>query len=113
MTTMEVTKMLLLTGRHITYRDLEANTEIRSVKLAQRVHDIERKFGWKVERQTVKGKGSLMEYWLDKSEIERITGTKSKDEQLTTESENIAESQNIVPKNAQEQQSLGLFGELQ
>lgn len=112
MTTIEVTKMLLLTGRHITYRDLEANTEIRSVKLAQRIHDIERKFGWKVERQTVKGKGSLMEYWLEQAEIDRILGRNSDDEQLTTESENIAESQNKVPQIAQEQQPLGLFGEL-
>lgn len=112
MTTIEVTKMLLLTGRHITYRDLEANTEIRSVKLAQRVHDIERKFGWKVERQTVKGKGTLVEYWLEQSEIDRILERNSVDEQLVTETENIAETPNKVPQIAEEQVSLGLFGEL-
>lgn len=109
MTTKEVVKHLLTQGRHITKFDLL--TVANSVCLAQRIQEI-RNEGWDVRSKTVKGKGTLVEYWLEQSEIERILGRNSADEQLLTESENIAESQNIVPKIAEEQGTLGLFGEL-
>lgn len=110
MTTKEIVKHMLMQGKHITKFDLL--TVANSVCLAQRIQEI-RNSGWDVQSKTVKGKGTLVEYWLEQAEIDRILGRNSVDEQLLTESENIAETQNIVPKNAQEQQSLGLFGELQ
>lgn len=109
MTTREIVESVLLQGKHITKFDLL--TMANSVCLAQRIQEI-RNSGWDVQSKTVKGKGTLVEYWLEPSEIERITGTKVSDEQLLTESENIAESPNIVPQIAEEQVSLGLFGEL-
>lgn len=109
MTTKEIVKRMLMQGKRITKFDLL--TVANSVCLAQRIQEI-RNSGWDVQSKTVKGKGTLVEYWLEQSEIERITGTKSSDEQLLTEMENIAETQNIVPKIAEEQVSLGLFGEL-
>lgn len=109
MTTKEIVKRMLMQGKRITKFDLL--TVSNSVCLAQRIQEI-RNSGWDVQSRTVKGKGTLVEYWLEKSEIERITGTKSSDEQLLTETENIAETPNIVPQIAEEQVSLGLFGEL-
>lgn len=109
MTTKEIVKRMLMQGKRITKFDLL--TVSNSVCLAQRIQEI-RNSGWDVQSKTVKGKGTLVEYWLEQSEIERITGVKSSDEQLLTEMENIAETPNIVPKIAEEQVSLGLFGEL-
>lgn len=109
MTTREIVEKVLLDGRHITKFDLL--NMANSVCLAQRIQEI-RNSGWDVQSKTVKGKGTLVEYWLEQSEIDRILGRNSADEQLLTESENIAESPNIVPQIAEEQQSLGLFGEL-
>ena len=109
MTTRQIVEDMLLKGKRITKFDLL--TVANSVCLAQRIQEI-RNSGWNVQSKTIKGKGTLVEYWLDKSEIERITGTKKTDEQLFTETENIAETPNIVPQIAEEQVSLGLFGEL-
>ena len=110
MTTRQIVERMLMQGKHITKFDLL--TVANSVCLAQRIQEI-RNSGWDVQSKTVKGKGTLVEYWLEQAEIDRILGRNSVDEQLLTETKNIAETQNIVPKNAQEQQSLGLFGELQ
>ena len=109
MTTKEIVKRMLMQGKHITKFDLL--TVSNSVCLAQRIQEI-RNSGWDVQSKTVKGKGTLVEYWLEQSEIDRILGRNSTDEQLAVESENIAETPNIVPQIAEEQQSLGLFGEL-
>lgn len=110
MTTRQIVERMLMQGKHITKFDLL--TVANSVCLAQRIQEI-RNSGWDVQSKTVKGKGTLVEYWLEQAEIDRILGRNSVDEQLLTESENIAETQNKVPQIAQEQQSLGLFGELQ
>lgn len=109
MTTRQIVERMLMQGKRITKFDLL--TVANSVCLAQRIQEI-RNAGWDVQSKTVKGKGTLVEYWLEQSEIDRILGRNSADEQLATESENIAESQNIVPKIAEEQGTLGLFGEL-
>ena len=109
MTTREIVEDMLLKGKRITKFDLLAVAN--SVCLAQRIQEI-RNAGWDVKSRTVKGKGTLVEYWLEQSEIDRILERNPTDEQLLTESENIAESLNNVPQIAEEQQSLGLFGEL-
>lgn len=109
MTTKEIVKRMLMQGKHITKFDLL--TVSNSVCLAQRIQEI-RNSGWDVQSKTVKGKGTLVEYWLEQSEIDRILERNSVDEQLVTETENIAETQNKVPQIAEEQVSLGLFGEL-
>jgi len=117
-TTLQVTKELLLTGRHINFRDLEANTDIKSCKLTQRVYDL-RQSGWNIESAIVKGKGGLKEYWLEPSEIERIKNTqsvtkseqKASDEQLVEEKEKVAEtSQKTAQNEVYEQMGLGLLG---
>ena len=109
MTTREVVEFALLKGMKITKFDLL--NMAHSVCLAQRIQEI-RNAGWDVKSRTVKGKGTLVEYWLEPSEIERITGRKQKDEQSFKETENIAETPHIAPLIEEEQQSLGLFGEL-
>ena len=109
MTTRKIVERMLMQGKHITKFDLL--TVANSVCLAQRIQEI-RNSGWDVQSKTVKGKGTLVEYWLEQAEIDRILGRNSVDEQLVKESENIAETPHITPKNAQEQQPLGLFGEL-
>ena len=109
MTTRQIVEDMLLKGKRITKFDLL--TVANSVCLAQRIQEI-RNSGWNVQSKTIKGKGTLVEYWLDQSEIQRITGTKKKDEQLAVKTENIAETPYITPQIAEEQVSLGLFGEL-
>lgn len=109
MTTRQIVERMLMQGKHITKFDLL--TVANSVCLAQRIQEI-RNSGWDVQSKTVKGKGTLVEYWLEQAEIDRILGRNSEDEQLLTKTENIAETQNKVPQIAQEQQPLGLFGEL-
>lgn len=109
MTTRQIVERMLMSGRHITKFDLL--TVSNSVCLAQRIQEI-RNSGWDVKSQTVKGKGTLVEYWLEQAEIDRILERNPVNEQLLTESKNIAESPNKVPQIAEEQVSLGLFGEL-
>lgn len=108
MTTREIVESVLLQGKHITKFDLL--TMANSVCLAQRIQEI-RNSGWDVQSKTVKGKGTLVEYWLEKSEIERISGAKKSDEQLVTETQNHAENGLYEPLKT-EQRPLGLFGEL-
>lgn len=120
-TTLQVTKELLLTGRHINFRDLEANTDIKSCKLTQRVYDL-RQSGWNIKSGIVKGKGGLKEYWLEPQEIERLKNTQSvaiseqnaSDEQLLKENKNLAEKAYESLKNEDnayfEQMGFGLLG---
>ena len=108
MTTREVVEFALLKGMKITKFDLL--NMAHSVCLAQRIQEI-RNAGWDVKSRTVKGKGTLVEYWLEPSEIERIKGWKRVDEQSLTETENIAENGLKTPLIEEEQVSLGLFGE--
>lgn len=89
-TTTEEVKEMLLSGRHITKVDLFYESEIASSCLPQRIYDIRRETDWDIKSQSVKGKGTLREYWLEPEEIRRITGR------------NVSQ---------EEQCSLGLFGE--
>lgn len=109
MTTREIVEFALLKGMKITKFDLL--NMAHSVCLAQRIQEI-RNAGWDVKSRTVKGKGTLVEYWLEPSEIERIRGAKRTDEQSFTESENIAQEGLKTALIKEEQVSLGLFGEL-
>ena len=109
MTTTEVVKFALLKGMRITKYDLL--NMAHSVCLAQRVEEIKRLDHWDIKKDTVKGKGTLVEYWLEPSEIERIKGWKRVDEQSLTETENHAENGLKTAQNEEEQVSLGLFGE--
>ena len=108
MTTREVVEFALLKGQRITKFDLL--NMAHSVCLAQRIQEI-RNAGWDVKSRTVKGKGTLVEYWLEPSEIERIKGWKRVDEQSLTETENIAKEGLKTALIKEEQVSLGLFGE--
>ena len=69
-TTRQIVEDLLLQGKHINKFDLLSAAN--SVCLAQRIQEI-REDGWNVRSKTIPGKGSLVEYWLEKEEIERIT----------------------------------------
>lgn len=71
-TTTEEVKEMLLSGRHITKLDLFYESEIASSCLPQRIYDIRRETDWDIKSQSVKGKGTLREYWLEPEEIERI-----------------------------------------
>ena len=101
MTTREIVEKMLLNGKHINKFDLLSMAN--SVCLAQRIQEI-RNNGWDVKSKTVKGKGTLVEYWLDESEIERITGTKKTDELSVKEEKKASQI-------AYDQGTLGLFGE--
>lgn len=87
-----------------------------TVCLAQRILDIKQDKGWFIRSRTIKGKGTLREYWLDKDEISRIKGEKTaqpiekpKVEQLPTKKETPPEKAENGLK--AEQGRLGLFGE--
>ena len=69
MTTLEFVKKELLKGKKINKFGLMNKTG--SVCLAQRILDLENE-GWTIERRSVKGKGTLREYWLKKDEIQRL-----------------------------------------
>lgn len=70
-TTQEIVEDLLLEGKHITKFDLL--NYANSVCLAQRILDIRQTKGWLIRSKSVKGKGTLKEYWLEPEEIDRIT----------------------------------------
>lgn len=69
-TTQEITEDLLLSGKRITKFTLLSVAN--SVCLAQRIMDIRQSKGWNISSDTVKGKGTLREYWLEPDEIKRI-----------------------------------------
>lgn len=69
-TTQEIVEDLLLQGKHINKFDLLQVAN--SVCLAQRILDIREQKGWNIRSASVKGKGTLKEYWLEPDEIMRI-----------------------------------------
>lgn len=69
-TTQEIVEELLLQGKHINKFDLLSVAN--SVCLAQRILDIREQRGWDIRSASVKGKGTLKEYWLEPDEIARI-----------------------------------------
>lgn len=67
-----------------------------------------------MDRQ-VKGKGNLKEYYLEKSEIERIKARNKRVEQLVEENRNLAEKASESLKSEEEayfgeQMGIGLLG---
>ena len=70
MTIKDYIKGRLLNGDHINKFDLLDNTG--SVCLAQRVEEIRNDDLWNVQSKSIKGKGNLVEYWLEPEEIKRI-----------------------------------------
>lgn len=103
-TTTEEVKGMLLSGRHITKLDLFYESEIASSCLPQRIYDIRQETDWDIKSQSVKGKGTLREYWLEPDEIARIKGNKE------TVPEPIVYEE-VPVSDDEEQMSLGLFGE--
>ncbi len=106
-TTTEEVKAMLLSGRHITKLDLFYESEINSSCLPQRIYDIKHETDWNIQSKSVKGKGTLREYWLEPEEIKRIKG------QLTEDNKNIAEKPQNEPvcevrEPINEQMGLGL-----
>ena len=79
-TTQEIVEEMLLKGKHINKFDLLSVAN--SVCLAQRILDIKEQKGWNIRSASVKGKGTLKEYWLEADEIARIKGVKTKTEQM-------------------------------
>lgn len=74
-TTTDEVKQMLLSGMHINKIDMFYRTHDHSSCLAQRIYDIKNDpdtCDWKIQKGSVKGKGTLREYWLDPEEIERI-----------------------------------------
>lgn len=69
-TTQEIVEELLLQGKHINKFDLLSVAN--SVCLAQRILDIREQRGWDIRSASIKGKGTLKEYWLEPDEIARI-----------------------------------------
>lgn len=113
-TTREEVKRMLLAGRRITKLDLFNESQVHSSCLPQRIYDIRHEDGWDIKWQSVKGKGTLREYWLEPSEIARIKGEKEyveprKDEedQLHFATEKTAPK---AQKHATEQLGIGLLG---
>lgn len=104
-TTDEV-KVMLLSGRHITKLDLFHESDIHSSCLPQRIYDIRQSEGWDIKFKSVKGKGTLREYWLEPDEISRIKG----DKQYVAEVENVVETAQKRPDKSFEQLGLGLPG---
>lgn len=78
-TTTEEVKEMLLSGRHITKVDLFFESEIASSCLPQRIYDIRKETDWDIKSQSVKGKGTLREYWLEPEEIKRIKSSELQD----------------------------------
>lgn len=79
-TTQDIVEEMLLKGMHINKFDLLSATN--SVCLPQRILDIRQQKGWNISSRSVKGKGTLREYWLEDDEIARIKGVKTKTEQM-------------------------------
>lgn len=69
-TTIEIAQDMLMSGAKI--NKFTFLNEANSVCLAQRIKDIRQMYGWNIKSQSVKGKGTLKEYWLEQEEIERI-----------------------------------------
>ena len=120
MTTSEILQSVLLQGKYITKFDFMNLTPTHSVCLAQRVQEL-REQGWNILDRLVPGKGTLKEYYLEESEIKRLTQKnadterfgeeKSEDEQLLTKEENVCvRVQNEAQIKKDEQLGFGLLG---
>lgn len=119
-TSIEDVKRLLLSGMHITKKDLEAANVLNSSCLPQRIYDLKhvRKYGcldWDIKWRSAPGKGSLREYWLEPEEIQRIKGgftrRKENNEQLVEPNHTALDSAQKEPKKEiREQLGLGLLG---
>ena len=108
-TTQEIVEELLLSGKHINKFDLLSIGH--TVCLAQRILDIRQTKGWNIRSQSIKGKGTLKEYWLEPDEIDRIKGRKQRYEQLVTGQQNHAQKPLKQAETAEyEQIGLGLLG---
>ena len=107
-TTSQILQEYLLSGRSLTKFDFMQITPTHSVCLAQRVEEL-RKDGWVILDRQVKGKGNLKEYYLEKTEIERIKARNRRVEQLVEQTKNIAETSRNEPEK-EEQMSLLLGG---
>lgn len=113
-TSSEILQEYLLSGRSLTKFDFMQITPTHSVCLAQRVEEL-RKEGWVILDRQVKGKGNLKEYYLEKSEIERIKARNKRVEQLVEENRNLAEKASESLKNEEEayfgeQMGIGILG---
>lgn len=117
MTSQEKLERMLLSGDRVNKFLFYERTG--TVCLAQRILDIKQDKGWFIRSRTIKGKGTLREYWIDRDEISRIKGEKAKDEQSsikeetspkTAENETEMKRAEFEPPKA-EQGRLGLFGE--
>ena len=121
-TTQEIVEELLLQGRHINKFDLLSVAN--SVCLPQRILDIRQQKGWNISSRSVKGKGTLREYWLEPEEIARIKVAsvcniplkaigqdKEMNEQIEKNIENLRETAQKMAQNEKyEQMGLGLLG---
>ena len=108
-TSQEIVEELLLSGRHINKFDLLSIGH--TVCLAQRILDIRQTKGWNISSASVKGKGTLKEYWLEPEEIERIKSKKQADEQsFTGQQKNAETAQKQAEIEEFEQIGLGLLG---
>ena len=113
-TTQEIVEDLLLEGKHINKFDLLAVAN--SVCLPQRILDIRQTKGWNISVKSIKGKGTLREYWLEADEISRIKKNrpavqKKPDEQSAEPVLNVAQNEQKAPQTAEyEQLGLGLLG---
>lgn len=107
-TSSEILQEYLLSGRSLTKFVFMDITPTHSVCLAQRVEEL-RKEGWVILDRQVKGKGNLKEYYLEKSEIERIKARNKRVEQLVEQTRNIAETSQKQPQTEDYEEQISLF----
>ena len=106
-TTSEILQDMLLKGRKI--NKFNFLDETNSVCLAQRILEL-RQQGWNIRSRSIKGKGNLREYWLDREEINRLKMKPVESEIIEIEvsaedDKNIAENEE---KRLAEEEQLGL-----
>lgn len=111
-TTQDIVEELLLEGKHINKFDLL--NVANSVCLPQRILDIRQTKNWNISSKSVKGKGTLREYWLEPAEIARIKGEKEYVETRDDGDEQLhfgaTKSAPKAQKQATEQLGIGLLG---
>lgn len=111
-TTSEILQDMLLKGRKI--NKFNFLDETNSVCLAQRILEL-RQMGWNIRSRSIKGKGNLREYWLEREEIDRLKNKPSQSlpveaEELTEDDINIAQNGFEGFTEQEEQLGLGLPG---
>lgn len=67
----ETAKELLLKGEHI--NKSEFYSKYKTFTLTQRIEEIRRE-GWNVKSKPIPKRRGMVEYWLEESEIERLSG---------------------------------------